>query len=131
MRILAASSIIASSTIISSCADGSALRTGPVMVPTSFENVRVLLEKPNAKYVSLGLVEAEMDEAFLTSTEKTAEKALKELKVQAAKLGANAVIVKNYSSDSKADAALIFDNSYSGIVNTDVKRLSGIAIKLK
>lgn len=116
---------------VTSCADGSSLRTGPVLAPTQAASVKVLTEKPKRSYTTLGLVESEMDKGLFTSKSYTAKKALEELKEQSAKLGANAVIIKDYTSTTSSTAILDANDDIGLPLNLQTKRITGTAIFLK
>lgn len=75
---------------ISACATGSAIVTGNTRVPVVPEQVRIYLEPPPAFEV-IGLVSASSD-AGLTE-QGSLDYAVEELKKQAAKLGANGVLL--------------------------------------
>ncbi len=75
---------------ISGCTTGSAVVTGQERSPIDPAAV-TLYDDPPADYEVVGIVEAASDVRFM-STEAAQERAFVELKVQAAKIGANSVI---------------------------------------
>jgi hypothetical protein len=75
---------------ISVCATGSAIVTGNTRAPVAPEQVRIYLEPP-ASFEVIGLVNASSD-AGLTE-QGSLDYAVEELKKQAAKLGANGVLL--------------------------------------
>lgn len=76
------------------CATGSALVTGTTRQPTNPDAVKILTEAPQ-QYESIGIVTAE---GYATlSRQQTQDNALAELKQQAAKIGANAIILRDVS----------------------------------
>lgn len=76
--------------ILAGCATGSVLITGTQRPATSPESVKILLEPP-AQYETIGIVSAEAYSA--ASGQMMQDNAVAELKIQAAKVGANAVIL--------------------------------------
>ena len=84
--------------ILFSCASGSALVTGSPRSATKPDKVIVYSEPP-ANYEVIGIVSATSD-AGLTQ-QGSLNYALEELKKQAAKIGANGIIIENiYSSNN-------------------------------
>lgn len=75
---------------IAACASGSAIVTGTTRPPVPAEQVVIYLEPP-AEFEVIGLVNASSD-AGLTD-QKSLDYAIKELKKQAGKLGANGVLL--------------------------------------
>lgn len=75
---------------IAACATGSAIVTGNTRAPVAPEQVRIYLEPP-AAFEVIGLVNASSD-AGLTE-QGSLDYAVEELKKQAAKLGANGVLL--------------------------------------
>jgi hypothetical protein len=76
--------------LLAACATGSAIVTGTTRTPVPREQVRVYLEPP-AAFETIGLVTAASD-AGLTE-QGSLDYAIEELKRQAAKLGANGVLL--------------------------------------
>ena len=79
------------------CSTGSSIVTGQKRAAINPTEVKVYLEPP-AQFETIGLVEASDEVAF--STQASQDRVVKELKVQAAKLGANGVLI--ISTDSKS-----------------------------
>lgn len=77
--------------LFTGCATGSSILTGQQRPATNFEEVKFYLEPP-AKYDVIGIVEAASD-AGLTS-QQSQNYAIHELKKQAAKIGANGVLIR-------------------------------------
>lgn len=81
-----------------SCASGSALVTGSLRSATNPDKVIVYSEPP-ASYEVIGIVSASSDAGF--TQQSSLNYALEELKKQAAKIGANGIIIENiYSSNT-------------------------------
>ena len=76
--------------LVAACASGSAIVTGIRRPPISPEQVKILLEPPSAFEV-IGLVSASSDAGW--TEQGSVDYAIAELKKQAAKLGANGVLI--------------------------------------
>jgi hypothetical protein len=75
---------------VTACASGSAIVTGTKRAPIALEQVRLYLEPP-ADFETIGLVSATSDAGW--SEQGSVDYAIKELKKQAANLGANGLLV--------------------------------------
>jgi len=75
---------------IAACATGSAIVTGKTRTPLAPEQVRIYLESP-ASFEVIGLVNASSDAGW--TEQGSVDYAIEELKKQAAKLGANGVLL--------------------------------------
>lgn len=75
---------------ITACATGSAIVTGNTRAPVAPEQVRIYLEPP-AAFEVIGLVNASSDAGW--TEQGSLDYAVEELKKQAAKLGANGVLL--------------------------------------
>src|SRR5688500_2039463 len=75
---------------IAACASGSAIVTGNTRAPVAPEQVKIYLEPP-AEFEVIGLVNASSDAGW--TEQGSLDYAIKELKKQAAKLGANGVLI--------------------------------------
>ena len=82
--------LVASALILLSCASGSAIVTGKTRPPISVMEVRLYTEAP-ARYETIGIVKASSDAGW--SEQDSVNYAVEELKMQAAKLGANGVLL--------------------------------------
>lgn len=83
--------------IILSCASGTALVTGTQHPETSPESV-ILYTEPPANYEVIGIVTASSDSGW--TDQGSLEYALKEIKKQAAKIGANGILLENVSQST-------------------------------
>lgn len=83
--------------IISSCASGTALVTGVQRPATSPESV-ILYTEPPVNYEVIGIVTASSDSGW--TDQGSLEYALKEIKKQAAKIGANGILLENVSQST-------------------------------
>lgn len=75
---------------IAACASGSAIVTGSTRSPVAQEQVKIYLEPPT-EYEVIGLVSASSDAGW--TEQGSLDYAIAELKKQAAKLGANGVLL--------------------------------------
>jgi hypothetical protein len=109
---------------ISGCASGSAVVTGEARPPIDPSQVKVYLDPPS-EYETIGLVEASSDVEF--SSQAAMDRAIDELRKQAAKIGANGVLLLGSSSQSGGTSGY-----YSGgvfyTVNSEKKVVGGRAI---
>lgn len=106
--------------ILFSCASGSALVTGSPRSATKPDKVIVYSEPP-ANYEVIGIVSATSD-AGLTQ-QGSLNYALEELKKQAAKIGANGIIIETINTSS--NGGVILGNIW---VNVTSQNISGKAI---
>ena len=102
------------------CASGNALVTGTQRPATNPESVVIYTEAPE-KYEVIGIVNASSDATGSAQTDLNY--AVAELKKQAAKIGANGIILQDVSS-SKGDSVLIGNV----LVSEDKQKVSGKAI---
>jgi hypothetical protein len=86
---------------LTACASGSAIVTGTKRAPIKPEQVRLYLDTPTA-FETIGLVSATSDAGL--NEQDSVNFAIKELKNQAAKLGANGVLLLS-TGDSTATVA--------------------------
>ncbi len=84
-------------TILFGCATGSSIVTGKVRPAISPSEVKIYLDPPS-KYETIGIVEASSDVEF--STQAAQDRTINELKSQAAKIGANGVLLLNTGDKS-------------------------------
>ena len=92
MRFLKVSIVLIILFSLINCATGSHIVTGERRPPIDPAHVRLFLDPP-PRYETIGLVEAASDVDL--SSQKAQDRALNELKKQAAKIGANGVILQN------------------------------------
>lgn len=76
--------------LLISCASGSAIVTGTKRPPIDVAQVKLYLESPE-KHEVIGLVKASSDSGW--TEQESQDYAIEELKIQAAKLGANGVLI--------------------------------------
>jgi uncharacterized protein YbjQ (UPF0145 family) len=111
-------------TILVGCATGSSIVTGKAIPATSLRAVKIYIDPPS-QYETIGLVEASSDVEL--STQAAQDRAINELKSQAAKIGANGVLLM--TAGDKSGGMVGF---YSGGIfyagTTDTKIAQGRAI---
>lgn len=76
--------------LLNACASGSSIVTGTVRAPIDFNRVKLYTEAPE-KYESIGIVKASSDAGW--TEQGSQDHAIEELKKQAAKLGANGIVL--------------------------------------
>lgn len=86
-----ASASLSLALLLSACASGSAIVTGATRPATSPQAVQLYTTSP-AKYEVIALVKASSDAGW--TSQDSVDYAIQELKAQAAKLGANGVLIK-------------------------------------
>lgn len=107
--------------IVASCATGTALVTGIQRPATNPENVIIYTEIPSCKYETIGIVTASSDAGW--TEQDDLNYAVAELKRQAAKIGANGVILDNISTSNSGG---VISNGI--IIPVTAKNVSGKAI---
>ncbi|MDD6581376.1 MAG: hypothetical protein PUF10_01690 [Bacteroidales bacterium] len=102
-------------------ATGTALVTGIQRPATDPNSVVLYTEIPNFEYEVIGIVNASSDACC--SDQDRLDYAVEELKCQAAKIGANGIILENVSTSNRGGVI-----SYGVFVPVTSKNLSGKAI---
>ena len=100
MKITKMFMLLFSFVLLTGCSTGSSIVTGNRRAAINPTEVKIYIDAP-AQYETIGLVEASDEVAF--STQASQDRVVKELKAQAAKLGANGVLI--ISTDSKRDTS--------------------------
>ena len=117
---------------LGACASGTTLVTGTKRTATNFEQVRIY-QVPPANYEVIARVEAS-SEMGLTD-QQSLDFALEEVKKQAAKVGANGVILNAVGKESTGGFGNFFSNGYGGgfFVGGDsfAQKISGTAVYVK
>lgn len=105
---------------ITGCVSNSSVATAPEHPPIAPEQVTLYFQEP-AEFEVLGHISASSGDRW--DEERSVEYALKELKKQAASLGANGLLL-----DLEVDTTTTIDNSYK---RTTAKTVKGTAIFVK
>ena len=117
---------------LGACATGTTLVTGTKRTATNFEQVKIY-QVPPANYEVIARVEAS-SEMGLTD-QQSLDFALEEVKKQAAKVGANGVILNAVGKESTGGFGNFFSNGYGGgfFVGGDsyAQKISGTAVYVK
>jgi len=90
-----------SALLLIGCATGSVVLVGTARPPTDPQSVKLYLKEPK-KYDAIGLVEASSDSGF--TDQGSQDYAVAELKKQAAKIGANGVLLTTTGTQTSAMA---------------------------
>ncbi|MDC0610226.1 hypothetical protein OAP63_05790 [Vibrio sp.] len=92
-------SLIILATVLTACASGSSIVTGNVREPIKFDQVKLYLDAPK-NYETIGIVKASSDAGW--TEQDSQDYAVEELKKQAAKLGANGVLLSTTGENTSA-----------------------------
>ncbi|MDC5809281.1 hypothetical protein OPW07_06020 [Vibrio europaeus] len=110
--------------VLNACASGSAIVTGSAKAPIDANQVRVYIEAPE-HYEVIGLVKASSDAGI--TQQSSQDYALEELKKQAAKIGANGVILVGAGEQTTSVLSTNADGSFYSIP-VSAQTLSGKAV---
>lgn len=122
-RILLSFAVVA----IAACASGSAIVTGTTRAPIASEQVRLYLEPPG-DFEVIGLVSASSDAGW--TEQGSVNYAIEELKKQAARLGANGVLLVS-SGDKTTTVIGGYGTGFLYAVPVTAKTVQGRAIFVK
>jgi hypothetical protein len=111
--------------VLSGCATGSALVTGTKRTPLDPTQVKIYLEKP-LNYEVIGIVNASSDAGW-TEQDKL-DYAVKELQNQAAKLGANGVLLESTGEKNSTVVGNTYGTGFYYAIPVSAKTVSGQAI---
>ena len=112
---------------LAACASGSAIVTGKVRMSISPEQVRLYLEPP-AEFEVIALVSASSDAGW--TEQGSLDYAIEELKSQAAKVGANSVLI---GSTGESTSAIVggYGAGYTYAIPVTAKIVQGHAIYVR
>ena len=110
--------------IVIGCASGSAIITGQVREPLNPSTV-ILYSEPPENYEVIGIVMASSNAGF--TAQQDFNYAVEELKKQAAKLGANGVLIENIGKNTSSAIGSSGNGSFYGY-STSEHSISGKAI---
>ena len=110
--------------LITSCASGSYILTGEKLTPIKSEAVKLYTSAPQ-QYETIGIVNASSDSGWTQQGDM--DYAISELKKQAAKLGANGIILGNVG-ESTSPSAGVYSNGAVYVSSSTVQIVSGKAI---
>jgi hypothetical protein len=87
---------------------------GAPRAPVSPEEVQLYLETPRRAYDQIAMLDASSKRAFAFSYQGKAEVVIRRLKEEAAKLGANGVLLKGISDESSGAVGTDLGTNYEG-----------------
>jgi len=107
-------SVMLALAVLCSCAPSSHVMVGQARPPISPDQVRIYSHPP-VNYQEIAVLDASSKSAFGTGGQKSVDKVIERLKIEAAKLGANGVILEGFQ-DSQAGSigTGVGSSSYSG-----------------
>jgi uncharacterized protein YbjQ (UPF0145 family) len=117
-RLLALSGFAALS--LAACASDSIVVTGTARPPISPAEVRIYSRPPPA-FEEIAILNASKSSAFTSGGQKTVDKVIAGLKEQAAKLGANGVILEGFSDSQTGSVG-------SGVGSSSVSNNSAVGV---
>ena len=117
-RLLALSGFAALS--LAACASESIVVTGPARPPISPAEVKIYSRPPPA-FEEVAILNASKSSAFTTGGQKTVDKVIAGLKEQAAKLGANGIILEGFSDSQTGSVG-------SGVGSSSVSSNSAVGV---
>ena len=114
-------------TVLYGCATGSAIVTGKTRPAIDSSEVRIYLDPPS-QFETIGIVEASSDVEL--SSQAAQDRTINELKAQAAKLGANGIILL-HSGEKSSDMIGFYSGGmfYAGTEETKTARGKAIYIQ--
>ncbi len=112
---------------LGACASGSAIVTGNTRVPVALVQVKIYLEPP-AAFEVIGLVSASSDAGW--TEQGSVNYAIEELKKQAAKLGANGVLLVS-AGEKTTTVVGGYGTGYYYAIPVTAKTVQGRAIFVK
>lgn len=115
MALLAALAIL-----LGGCATDSVVMTGAARPPISPAEVKIYW-RPPANFQEIAILNASKNSAFTTGGQKTVDKVIEGLKEQAAKVGANGVILEGFSDSQTGSLG-------SGVGSSSVSSNSAVGV---
>lgn len=127
--LLFATSLLALVGCSAGCATSSSVLTGKTYLPTDVTEIQILAEFP-AEYEIIGLIEASAPRGYLRNPKTATQKAMLELKKQAAGLGAQAIVLEGVSTDFVPDFSVGDTDDWGVIFTSERRSVRGKAIRL-
>lgn len=112
---------------LAALAGGSHILLGKKRAPIDPEEVVIYFDPPE-HYEKVAMVEGDSMGAFAFSSQAKTDKAIQRMKKQAAKLGANAIILQSQSQRDSGAVIVPSGNSAVAISGGMIKNTSGLAI---
>ena len=116
--------------LLAGCASSYQL-IGKSRPPLPPEQVQLYLEPPKREYEQIAIIKTSSTRSFAFTSQGKAEIVVKRLKIQAAKLGANGVLLKQITDDSEESVTAGAGTSYEGPRGTVDLGLSASALLMK
>jgi hypothetical protein len=89
--------VIAAGSILAACAPSSHVLVGQAHPPITPDQVKIYAHPPTTPFEEIAVLDASSKSAFGTGGQKSVDKVIERLKIEAAKLGANGVILEGFS----------------------------------
>lgn len=135
------SGCIACAVLLYGCSTSSHVLTGTARPAIAPENVRIFNQAPPGQYEQIATVTASSQGSLAIGSQQNMDKAIERLKAEAAKLGANAVVLKDVQDQQSGSIGIgVGGSSYGGSSSTGAaaggssattsKVVTGIAIYL-
>lgn len=106
--------------LLAACATDSVVVTGTARAPIPAAEVRIY-SRPPAVFEEIAILNASKNSAFTTGGQKTVDKVIEGLKSQAAKVGANGVILDGFSDNQTGSVG-------SGVGSSSVSSNSAVGV---
>jgi hypothetical protein len=106
--------------LLAACATDSVVMTGAARAPISPAEVKIYWQPP-ANFQEIAILNASKNSAFTTGGQKTVDKVIEGLKEQAAKVGANGVILQGFSDSQTGSVG-------SGVGSSSVSSNSAVGV---
>jgi uncharacterized protein YbjQ (UPF0145 family) len=127
--------------LLAGCSTSSHVMTGTAHAPIPPDSVRIYNQPPPGQYEQIATVTASSQGSLAIGSQRNMDKAIARLKEEAAKLGANGILLQNIEDQRSSSVGIgIGGSSYSGASATGVgvggssaltsKVVSGVAIYL-
>lgn len=127
--LLVASSLLALLGGLTGCATSSSVRIGNAYKPTPVSEIQILAEMPE-EYEIVGLVEASAPRGYLRDPKSATNRAMEEIRKQAASLGAQAIVLEQISTDFVPDFSIGDSDDWGTIFTSERRNLTGKAIRI-
>jgi hypothetical protein len=89
--------LAAATAAVTACAPSSHVLVGKARSPITPEEVKIYAHAPAGRFEEIAVLDVSSKRAFGTGGQKTMDKVIERLKVEAVKLGANGVILEGFS----------------------------------
>ena len=125
VRLLNTITVILTLTLLFGCATGSSIITGTKRPAIDPSEVKIYIDPPT-QYENIGIIEVKSDVVF--SRQSAQDKAMNALKIRAAKVGANGVLLTNSGSQTVGTAGYYSNGIFYGGGSSDKILAQGRAI---